>query len=165
MGTLKELKTRTDESRKGFAGREPLTDIARTRDAKVLFVFCDQHYEQSAGLIADMGDALGAPSPASMNLSKLLSSKDLKGDMLIINSLSPNTIFESSDALESAIKLFRDNNPGCAVVIVNLYGKSTPAGALIHDLERAGLASVLDGPAGYQQMIAAGAEELAKNAL
>lgn len=161
-----EVVRKDEPQKKGFAGREPLADLAKAREPRILVVFCDSQFEQSSKLVNDMRDTFDLPPMTSMTFSSLLSTPGQKGDILLINSLSPSTILEKSEALEVAIREFRRSNPNCAVVIQNLYGTSTPAGHLISELERSGLATVLEGAGtGYHRMIEVGAEALAKNGL
>lgn len=114
-------------------------------------VFCDTHYDAASVLVRDFVST-EFPKVESIRFSDMLAG-DVAADMLLINSLSPDTIVGNMGAIDSVLGAFKKGNPDSAIVIVNLYGKGNVHGAFLHELESRSVAKVLEGPVGYMTMI------------
>jgi hypothetical protein len=147
------------EQPKGFAGRAPLLDLQRA-SARIIMVFCDTHFESASKLVRDMGEHNPFPNGLEpVQFSKMLEfTPETRADLLLIGTLYPDTILANMGNLESVLNDFRRNNPRSPIIIANLYGKQNAHGAFLHDLEKRGIAKVVDAPVTYDRMVEIGVE-------
>jgi hypothetical protein len=162
-----------ETSAKKFSGRAPLLDMQKA-SVRIAMVFCNTHFDAANALIQEM-----KPKPVSaggeeekdpyalpeglepVKFSDLLAfTSEIRADMLLINSLSPQTILDNMEKIDSALARFKEENPSSPIVVVNLYGKYSVHGAFLIGLESRAVAKVLDGPVGYMTMIDAALDQL-----
>jgi hypothetical protein len=162
-------------SGKKFSGRAPLLDMQKA-SARIVMVFCDTHFDRASSLVKDMRATPWATEDGdkdSHNLSSDLEpikfsqmlkfTGETKADMLLINTLYPDTILGKMAQILSILTEFRNSNPNSPIVIANLYSRHHRHGAFLYDLEARGIAKVVEAPITYQRMVEAGTETLERS--
>ena len=147
-----------------LASIQPLTDRClsdRILGKRVIFSFCDGHFDDGKERISEMAEASYIPQGMEpMKWSDLLRELPfIKADIVIVFSLPPEEMLRDPHGLAASIKHFKERNPGSSLVMLNLYGQGTPAGAVFSFLEKEALVDhVEQGPASYEVLIRQGAD-------
>jgi hypothetical protein len=142
----------------------PMTDRClsdRIMGKRVIFSFCDNHFDEGAKLIGEMVSHSFLPQGMEpMRWSDLLRELPfLKADIVIVFSLPPEEVLRDPEAMAASLKHFKERNPNSSFVMLSLYGSTTPAGAVFSFLENERLVDrVEQGPASYDVLIRHGAD-------
>jgi hypothetical protein len=148
----------------GLGSMEPLTEnplSVRISGKKILMVFCDEHFEESSKLVSEMVQHKVLPQGlAYMRWSELYRQLPfISADAVVVTSLPPDELTRDPAALASYIGHFRERNPKSSVVMLNLYGTTTPAGSVFAFLEKEGLVDRAEpGPVSYDALLKRGAD-------
>ncbi len=142
----------------------PLTDRClsdRVLGKRVIFAFCDGHFDDGSKLLSEMAQHGFVPQGMElMKWSDLLSQLPfLKADIVVVSSLPPAELLRDPASLASAIRHFKERNPNSSFVMLSLYGTTTPAGGVFSLLEGERLVDrVQPGPVSYEVLIGTGAD-------